>query len=83
MTCPLYQGPSSENPLKVCGPKDRIGFAPSSAHVKMFCLSISAYSECPNYKLKTKTWCEENWRARFFKQISHSFLERRKKRKGE
>ncbi len=84
MACPLYhQGSGSDNLLKVCGPKNRIGFAPSSAHVKIFCLSISAYYECPNYKLKTGGWREENWWDRLFKQISYSFLQRRNEKKGE
>ena len=81
MSCPLYQRSSSDNPLEVCGPKNRIGFAPSSAHIKMFCLSVSAYQECPSYKLRTKNRREENWWERFFKQISHSFLQKRKEKK--
>jgi hypothetical protein len=79
MPCPLYQSPGSENPLKVCGPKNRAGLAPSSAHIEIFCLSVSAYSECPAYKVKTRSWREGNWWERFFKQISYSFLQRRKK----
>jgi hypothetical protein len=58
-----------------------VSLAPSSAHVKIFCLSVSAYHECPNYKLKTRNWREENWWERFLKQISYSFLQRRKERK--
>ncbi len=81
MSCPLYQNSRSENPLKVCGPGNRTGYAPSSAHVKIFCLSVSAYSECPNYKVKIRNWGEENWWERFFKQISYSFLQRRKEKK--
>ena len=81
MSCPLYQSSGSENPLKVCGPKNRFGYAPSLAHVKMFCLSVSAYYECPNYKLKITNWRENNWWERFFKQISYSFLKKRKEKK--
>jgi len=69
MPCPLYIGLSSGNPLKVCGPKERLGYAPSSAHLKIFCLSISAYSECPMYKLKMKNWKETNRWFQFFKQL--------------
>jgi len=80
MSCPLYQNSRSENPLKVCGPGNRAGYAPSSAHVKLFCLSISAYFECPSYKIKARNWREENWWERFLKQISYSFLQRRKEK---
>jgi hypothetical protein len=69
MPCPLYIGLTSGNPLKVCGPKNRLSFAPSSAHLKIFCLSISAYNECPMYKLKTSNWKETNRWYRFFKQV--------------
>ena len=69
MPCPLYQDSTSGNPLKVCGPKERIGYAPSLAHLKMFCLSISAYQECPMYKLKMKNWKETNRWFMFFKQL--------------
>jgi hypothetical protein len=69
MPCPLYLGLTSGNPLKVCGPKERLGYVPSSAHLKIFCLSISAYRECPIYKLKTKNWKETNRWLRFFKQL--------------
>jgi hypothetical protein len=69
MPCPLYIGLTSGNPLKVCGPKERLGYAPSSAHLKMFCLSISAYYECPMYKLKMKNWKETNRWFRFLKQL--------------
>lgn len=81
MTCPLYQDSTSENPLKVCGPRDRMGYAPSLAHMKLFCLTVSAYQECPLYKLKMRNWKESNWWVRFFKQISDSFLQKRKERK--
>ena len=53
MACPLYQGSTSGNSLKVCGPENWIGHAPSYGHVKIFCLSISAYENCPSYKRKT------------------------------
>lgn len=69
MPCPIYLGLTSGNPLKVCGPKNRLGFAPSSAHLKIFCISISAYQECPMYKLKTKNWKETNRWFRFLKQL--------------
>ncbi len=69
MPCPLYIGLTSGNPLKVCGPKNRLGYAPSSAHLKIFCLSISAYNECPTYKLKTSNWKGTNRWFRFFKQL--------------
>ena len=69
MPCPLYLGLTSGNPLKVCGPKERIGYAPSLAHLKMFCLSISAYQECPMYKLKMKNWKETNRWFQFFKHL--------------
>jgi|GEM_PF-1584051 len=69
MPCPFYLGLTSGNPLKVCGPRERLGYAPSSAHLKIFCLSISAYIECPNYKLKTTNWKEANRWFRLFKQL--------------
>jgi hypothetical protein len=69
MPCTLYLGLTSGNPLKVCGPRERLGYAPSSAHLKMFCLSISAYQECPMYKLKTLNWKETNRWLRFFKKL--------------
>jgi hypothetical protein len=69
MPCPLYQGLISGNPLKVCGPEGRIGYVPSLAHLKVFCLSISAYAECPMYKLKTSNWQKMNRWFRFFRQI--------------
>ncbi len=69
MSCPLYLGLASGNPLKVCGPKERLGYAPSSAHLKIFCLSISAYQECPAYKLKTTNWKGTSRWFRFFKQV--------------
>ena len=80
MPCPLYQNSTSGNPLKGCGPNNRISYAPSFAHVKIFCLSISAYHECPLYKLKTQNWTEANRWDHFLKRISDSFLQ---KRKGE
>lgn len=70
MPCPLYLGLASGNPLKVCGPKDRLGFASSFSHLKIFCLSISAYNECPTYKLKPTKWKETNRWFLFFKQLS-------------
>lgn len=69
MPCPFYLSLTSENPLKICGPKNRIGYAPSLAHLKLFCLSISAYQECPMYKLKTSNWKEANRWICFFKQF--------------
>jgi len=69
MPCSLYIGLTSGNPLKVCGPKDRLGYVPSSAHLKIFCLSISAYGECPIYNLKTKNWKKTNRWFQFFKQL--------------
>jgi hypothetical protein len=69
MPCPLYLELTSGNPLKVCGPKERLGYAPSSAHLRIFCQSISAYTGCPIYKLKTKNWKEINRWSRFFKQL--------------
>lgn len=69
MPCPLYLGLTSGNPLKVCGPKERLSYAPSFAHLKIFCLSISAYRKCPIYKLKTKNWKQTNRWFRFLKQL--------------
>ncbi len=82
MSCPLYQSSGPENHLKVCGPKNRTAYAPSSAHVKIFCLSVSAYYECPNYKLKTRSGGEENWWEHFLKQIARTFLQRRIEKNG-
>jgi len=77
--CPLYLGLTSGNPLKVCGPKDRLGFVPSSAHLRIFCLSISAYKECPLYRLKTTNWTETNRWFMFFKQLFGFFYSERHK----
>jgi membrane-associated phospholipid phosphatase len=63
MPCPLYIGLAPGNPLKICGPKDQLDYAPSSAHMKLFCLSISAYNECPIYKRKTADRKEVNTRG--------------------
>ena len=81
MPCPLYQNSTSGNPLKVCGPKDDISYTPSCAHLKLFCLSISAYQECPIYKRKTSNWKKADQWDRFFKLISDSFLQKRKTKK--
>lgn len=83
MPCSLYQNSTPGNPLEVCGPKNRISYAPSSAHLKLFCLSISAYQECPIYKLKSSNWKRANQWDRFFKLISDSFLQKRKAKKDE
>jgi len=53
MPCPFYQHSPLGNPLRVCSSKNRTDLAPSLTHLKLFCLSISAYSECPMYKRKT------------------------------
>ena len=53
MPCAFYRHSAPENPLRVCGSKNRVDLAPSSVHLKLFCLSISAYRECPMYKRKT------------------------------
>lgn len=63
MPCPLYIGLAPGNPLRICGPKERLGYVPSSAHMKLFCLSVSAYNECPIYKRKTAGWKEVNGRV--------------------
>ena len=73
MPCPLYLDPTAGNPLKVCGPKERLGHAPSSAHLKIFCLTISAYNECPMYKIKTTNWEQTNRGFRFFRQFFRFF----------
>jgi hypothetical protein len=69
MPCPLYVGLARGNPLRVCGPKERLSYAPSSAHLRIFCLSISAYTGCPIYKVKTTDWKRTNRWSRFFKQL--------------
>jgi len=79
MSCPLYQDSTSENPLRVCGPRDRMGYAPSFAHVRLFCLTVSAFQECPNYKLKMKNWKEINWWDRFLNRFRILFT----RKKGE
>ncbi len=81
MPCPLYQNSTSGNPLKACGPKNYTRYAPSSAHLKLFCLSISAYQGCPIYKRKTSGWRKPDQWDRFFKLISDSFLQKRKTKK--
>jgi hypothetical protein len=52
MACLLYHNSTLRDCLKVCGLAERIGYAPSGAHIKLFCLSISAFRECPEYKRK-------------------------------
>ncbi len=83
MPCPLYLDSTSDNPLKVCGPVNRTGYASSLAHVKLFCLSISAYGECPMYKLKASNWKRVSRWDQFFKKISDSFLQMGKEKKDE
>ena len=73
MRCPLYLASASGNPLRVCGPKERLGYAPSSAHLRLFCLSTSAYNECPMYKLRATKYEKPNQWVRFFKQIFGGF----------
>ena len=51
------------------GPKGRLGYAPSSAHLTMLCLSISLYTQCPVYKLKTRHWKDANRWVRFLRQV--------------
>ena len=75
MPCPLYIGLAPGNPLKICGPKDRLGYVPSSAHMRLFCLSVSAYNECPIHKRKAAgrkevNGREENKRSPSTKQIA-------------
>lgn len=53
MPCPLYIGLAPGNPLRICGPRDRLSYVSSLAHMKLFCLPVSAYNECPIYKRKT------------------------------
>ena len=79
MACPLYKGSTAENPLRVCGSKDRMGYAPCAAHIKLYCLTVSAYTQCPSYKLKTSNWSETNRWFCFFRQLFGVFL----KKKGE
>ena len=62
MPCPLYIGLAPGNPLRICGPKERLSYVPSSAHMKLFCLSVSAYNECPIYKRKAASRKEVNGR---------------------
>ncbi len=69
MPCPFYLGLTSENPLKVCGPKERLGYAPSAAHLRMFCLSISAHGRCPIYRTKMGESSKVNRWMRFLKQV--------------
>jgi len=71
MPCPLfYQDSTSRNPLMVCGPRNRISYAPSSAHLTIFCLSVSAYKNCPSYKHKVTGWKGKvNRWVRFLKQV--------------
>ncbi len=69
MPCPLYIGLTSGNPLRVCGPKEQLGYVPSSAHLKMLCLSISAYTQCPMYRLKTRNGKGMNRWVRFLRQV--------------
>lgn len=38
--CPLYLASTSGNPLKVCGPEERLGYAPSSAHLRVFAFRL-------------------------------------------
>lgn len=69
MSCPFYIPSSSNNSLKVCGPKERISYAPSSAHLKIFCLSISSYLECPQYKLKIMNRNRKGQHFQFYKKL--------------
>lgn len=69
MPCAFYQDSNPLNPLRVCGSKNRVDLAPSLAHVKLFCLSISAYRECPMYKRKTSNWKNTNHWDQLIRQL--------------
>jgi hypothetical protein len=83
MACPLYQDSSSSNSLKVCGPENRIGYAPSHAHINLFCLTKSAYKQCPAYKLKALTLGKANrWHGFFVKWLRFHFESLKGKKDG-
>lgn len=68
MPCVFYQESAPWDPLRVCGSENGLDLAPSSAHVKLFCFSMSAYRECPMYKRKTSNSKGTNRWYRFLKQ---------------
>jgi membrane-associated phospholipid phosphatase len=70
MPCPLYIGLAPGNPLRICGPKDRLTYVPSSVHMKLFCLSVSAHNQCPVYKRKTAGREEVNGRVGYKSLLS-------------
>jgi hypothetical protein len=68
MPCAFYRHSPPGNPLRVCSSKNRVDLAPSFAHLKLFCLSISAYRKCPMYKRKTSNSKGTNRCYRLLKQ---------------
>jgi len=68
MACPYYQDSIQGDSLRVCGSKNRADLVPSLVHLKLFCLSFSAYRECPKYKRKASNWWIKNRWSRLFKQ---------------
>jgi len=67
MPCPFYHYSHRGNPLEVCGTNTGLELVPSLAHLKLFCLSISAHRECPTYKRKRWNGKTDNRWSRFLK----------------
>jgi len=67
MACPFYHDPPLRDSLAVCGSGNRNRDAPSLIHMKLLCLSISAYKECPEYKMKISNRKKSSLMGRFLK----------------
>jgi hypothetical protein len=83
MACTLYHDSTLRDCLKVCGLAERIGYAPSGAHIKLFCLSISAFRECPEYKRKMSDRKKLYLTGGCLKQFLNYFLQKKEKQLKE
>ncbi len=54
MPCPLYIGLAPGNPLKICGPRDRLGYVPSSAGT-IFLAELSDKTQLATIIMTSKT----------------------------
>ena len=79
MACPFYYDPPLRDSLKVCGSGNRNRDAPSVTHMKLLCLSVSAYKECPEHKRKTSYRKKLSLTDGFLKRFLNYFVLKREK----
>lgn len=79
MACPFYHDTCLRDSLRVCGSGNRNRDAPSLTHMKLLCLSVSAYKECPEYKRKTSYRKKLGLVGGFLKRFLNYFLLKREK----